>query len=224
MTNHRLRTTAAVRRHRSAVLLLAASSLGGLVLGACGNSAAGHRQAARFTIPGTSAPPGVTTPPAPELSASNTLQTPTCTAAELKLTITQATDTLGQLNFTLSVTNAGQIACFLRGFPNVHALGSNGSSEGVAAEMVGLTTPSPVALHPGLSAIADLHVDNGQASGARCQRRQLHALEVRLGNSSVGRVHVQGRDDVCHDGLPSEFGVSAWTPGPDADAENDNDG
>jgi hypothetical protein len=215
---------AVVRRRRASVLLFAGSSLMALALGACGGPSARHLQAGRITIPGTSAPPGVSTPPTPGLSASNTLQMPACSASELKLAITQATDTLGQLNLTLSVTNTGQVDCFLDGFPNVHALRGNGSTEGVATGMVGLSAPGPVALQPSLSAIADLHIDNGQALRAQCPQQGLSALEVGLGHSVVGRVHVQDQDAVCSDVLASHFGVSAWTTGPDADAENDNDG
>jgi hypothetical protein len=224
MSDHRLRVPAAISRRRTVLPVLAVSSLLALVLGACGGPSARAPQAGRITIPATSAPPGVSTPATPDLSASNTAHVPTCSGSELTLAITQATNTLGQLNFTLRVTNAGQISCLLDGFPNVHALRADGSADGVAGEMAGLTAPAPVALQPGLSAIADLHVENGQPTGTQCERQALSAVEVRLGNAMVGRIHVPGNDAVCKGGSPGQFGVSAWAPGPDADAENDNDG
>jgi hypothetical protein len=215
---------AASRRRRTTVLLLAGSSLMALVLSACDGPSVGHPQAERITIPATSAPPGVLTPSAPALSLSSTLQMPACSPSGLKLALTKDTDTLGQRNYTLSVTNTGQIDCFLDGYPNVHALGRDGSSQGVAADMVGLTAPGPIVLRPSLSAIADLHVADGQTSGVRCERRGLSALGVDLGQSLVGKVSVQGNPTVCVHGSAGLFGVTTWAAGPTLDEEDDNDG
>ena len=65
MTDHRFRTRAVHRRRRTSALLLAGCGMTAFLLAACGDAAVSHPEAGRFTIPGTSAPPGVTTPATP---------------------------------------------------------------------------------------------------------------------------------------------------------------
>ena len=142
-------------RRRGGVVLLVSGALA-LTLAACGSSTtrdpAGNLA---FTVPATSAPPGVTAvqPPQP---AANDAALPRCTPAELTLTLSRVTDTIGQVDFTLHVTNSGQIDCFLEGYATTGA-GTGRWRETrteTASDVLQVPPPAAVVLRPALSATA----------------------------------------------------------------------
>ena len=196
-------------------MLLVSGALA-LTLAACGSSTARNPAGnLAFTVPATSAPPGVTAvqPPQP---AANDAALPRCTPAELTLTLSRVTDTIGQVNFTLHVTNSGQIDCFLEGYATaVVQDGGTQTRTETASDVLQVPPPAAVVLRPALSATADLHLndgDNGDDGGERCARHTVRAVDVGIATGHLGQVPVHGSYWVCAPAVSGQLGMAAWAP------------
>ena len=209
-------------RPRTAALSLVTGVLA-LTLAACGSSAVREPGVSlNFTIPATSAPPGVTTVQSPPQAADHAALPP-CTPHDLHFTISRVTDTLGQVNFTLHVTNLDQFDCFLEGYPTVTALvGGALARSDMASDVREVPSPPAVVLRPALSATADLHLSD-DAAATRCRRHVLNAVKARIGSASLGQVEMHGPYWVCEPSVPGQLGIAAWAPVIHSDLD-ENDG
>jgi Protein of unknown function (DUF4232) len=206
-----------VTRH----LLVAAMLLLGLA--SCRNAAAVHPSTgnAKAVLPPTRGPKGITTFQAPPVVASTGVGA--CTAPQLTLSVVRVTDTLGQWNFKLRVTNSSQIDCTVEGFPSIAVSDRQGETGAVASQMQGNSPPGPIEIRPGLGAVTDLHLDDDAPEGSRCDHQNANEVTLRIGSDMVGHLHLNGGSHwFCTSSAPGQLGVSAWVSagGPDLD-END---
>ncbi|MFC5911462.1 DUF4232 domain-containing protein [Streptacidiphilus monticola] len=100
-------------------------------------------------------------------SAQASPRTPTCTTADLRLSIGRVTGGAGSLFYPIRFRNASHHTCALRGYPGVSVLDSHGRQIGAAASR----NPHPVttvSVAPGRTVYATVRTNN-RGLGAPCR-------------------------------------------------------
>ncbi|MFI5756737.1 DUF4232 domain-containing protein [Streptomyces sp. NPDC051569] len=163
----------------AAVTLLAAAtaacSSGGSPGGSAASTPASSPTVSSGRTGGTSSgPPSPTaslrsaTPATPPTSGRSTPAAPArCTADQLVPSIGPADVGAGNIRYELRLTNTGQGACTLRGFPGVSLLAGDGATIGKPATREGGEL-SVVKLAPGAAAQVTLHTLNKGIKGTAC--------------------------------------------------------
>jgi hypothetical protein len=93
-----------------------------------------------------------------------------CAAQDLKPAVAKGDAAAGNIYYDLKLTNAGDEACELRGFPGVSLLQRDGGEIGEPADREG-DQGSSVELEPGQAAHATLHTVNKGVDEAGCWKR-----------------------------------------------------
>lgn len=164
--------------------LAAAVLAAGVLLTACSGGGS-ERPAIGNPLP-TTPPPSTSAPVAPVTAAPPTTTPPStggalprCTTAELQGAIVGTDGAAGSVYQTLALTNVGDRACELTGFPGVsYVTGDSGEQVGPAAAMEG-DRGGPVRLAPDASAVATVRaVQVGAYDPAVCRPTPTRGLRV----------------------------------------------
>lgn len=130
------------------------------------------------------------TPPQPSQSGTTTTEPPAqptttsaddqvCTSATLDVSLGRGEGAAGTVYKPLRLTNAGDHACTIHGFPGVsYVAGDNGEQVGAAAYREG-DKGEPITLDPGQTASSDVGMVNvGNYDPADCQPQPVRGLRV----------------------------------------------
>jgi hypothetical protein len=200
---------------RSVIVPLGLAVVLSIVAASCTESSA--------SAPSSVPPINAAAPPASVVSAPSGQAggAAACASAAITASILGATDTLGQVNLQVQLTNVGEFDCFLSGVPSVKLLLS-GTTTPVSVPPISASASAPaVTLEPNLRATFDVHVDDGDSTAA-CARRIVRAVVVELAGTTMPPVTTSSRAWLCEPMNLSQVSVGPYLSagGPDRD---DND-